>query len=558
MSLDSRIAREVTLHDSSGDSLKEEVDRLNAEALDFQNVDGARSKELALQALTLARSTNEKDFPYEQGVAESLCTLGCVAEASGDLSTAMAYQIECSAVLDRLDCPEIQIRSLRNLAWVYFNLGEFGQSIEFFMRAIKTAHEENLPDVEVSISIPMSSVYAENGDLEQAIALLQRAVTYLAGTENLWDYCVAQNNLAMAFLDRQLYEDALEHALHSVEIVRQMEVSNLLLTVLDTVGQVYLAKGEYDRAEVYFKEVISANPDAQYNVVESWLNLARARIGQGYLDEALQILLNSLEQIEQRGQNRFSFLLHELLSQVYEMKGMIGDAIFHFKRFHEIKSRILNENTQRQVTNQAVLYQAESARLDAEINRLRNLALRQEVSEHRKAVEEMNVLATTDELTRLFNRRHFMTLAGYAFDSARQKNAPMCTLMIDIDHFKRVNDEYGHLAGDRVLTEISAVMGSSLRLEDLLGRYGGEEFAVFLTNTGLSGAKKVAERILSRVREHETLVDGNRIGVTLSIGVAQAQPEDTSLDVLLEHADHALLAAKRSGRDGLKTFRGLK
>ncbi len=178
-------------------------------------------------------------------------------------------------------------------------------------------------------------------------------------------------------------------------------------------------------------------------------------------------MLQSLPSVEDRGVNRFIYQYHELLASIYEAQAEFSNAIEHIKRFHEIKSSLFNENTQRKIGSLMVLHQEEAARMDAEIFNLKNQALRQEVIERRKAVAEMNVLATTDQLTGLMNRRHFMTLAGYAFDYDQKSQAPSCVLMIDIDHFKQVNDQYGHLTGDQVLAEVCANLQTSLRAGDL-------------------------------------------------------------------------------------------
>ncbi|MEW6278625.1 MAG: diguanylate cyclase [Candidatus Eremiobacterota bacterium] len=161
---------------------------------------------------------------------------------------------------------------------------------------------------------------------------------------------------------------------------------------------------------------------------------------------------------------------------------------------------------------------------------------------------EVQRLATTDELTEVANRRQLFQLGEVELARATRSGKPLTALMIDIDHFKQFNDQYGHAVGDLVLRAMAATLKAGLRTVDVLGRYGGEEFAALLPETDLEGATQVAER-LRHVAEEGTL-DSPRgpLRVTISVGVALWRPED-DLSQLLHRADRALYAAKEGGRN---------
>jgi diguanylate cyclase (GGDEF)-like protein len=269
----------------------------------------------------------------------------------------------------------------------------------------------------------------------------------------------------------------------------------------------------------------------------------------GQPDKALGLLNQAFESIKTRGANRFRYQYHELLARIHENRGDYPLAIEHFKNFHEIKSQVYSEETRRRLDNLVVSQQAETARIDAEIYRLKNLSLRQEVVAHRQAAAEMEILATTDSLTGLLNRRHFFTLGGYAFESARKQKQPMAVLMFDIDDFKKVNDRYGHLTGDQVLIEVSSVIHACLRKADLLCRYGGEEFVAVLPETTELAAQRAAERILKKVSRPITRKGVPGVCITLSIGIALAKTGDGDLEAALNRADQALYAAKHNGKN---------
>jgi len=176
------------------------------------------------------------------------------------------------------------------------------------------------------------------------------------------------------------------------------------------------------------------------------------------------------------------------------------------------------------------------------------------------ARSKLNVLAIQDGLTGVYNRRHFMTVVQREWDRARRYGTPAALLLIDADYFKRINDSHGHLCGDELLRQIADAAGGSLRQADVLARFGGEEFIVFLPHTDPLGAVDVAERIRERVQAIGVDWHGQRVATTVSIGVAQFRPDLLSLDWTIHEADTALYAAKAAGRNcvrGLPMTAGL-
>lgn len=171
---------------------------------------------------------------------------------------------------------------------------------------------------------------------------------------------------------------------------------------------------------------------------------------------------------------------------------------------------------------------------------------------------EIEYLASIDGLTEIFNRRHFLELANREFQHFVRHQQSFAILYLDIDFFKRINDNYGHSVGDMTLQQFASMVRSQIRDVDLWGRMGGEEFALLLPETSLEEARVVAERIRLRceqMRIQNTIQNTVQIvSVTVSIGLTEVLTVDTSVDEILHRADQALYLAKQSGRNRVEVF----
>jgi diguanylate cyclase (GGDEF)-like protein len=165
--------------------------------------------------------------------------------------------------------------------------------------------------------------------------------------------------------------------------------------------------------------------------------------------------------------------------------------------------------------------------------------------------------ASRDALTNIYNKRFFLERLSSEFAYAVRHNALLSLILLDIDHFKRVNDTYGHLAGDYVLATLAQLVGPVVRSEDVFARYGGEEFVVMSRSTDPPSAAVVSERIRQHVASHPFEYDGKRIAITVSLGVAgMPRPDVKSPEDLIERADRALYEAKHAGRNRVVSAEG--
>lgn len=180
-------------------------------------------------------------------------------------------------------------------------------------------------------------------------------------------------------------------------------------------------------------------------------------------------------------------------------------------------------------------------------NALDKAALHQKIEEQRLELER---LARTDGLTGLYNRRFLMERMAGEMAACDERGVPFVVLMIDLDHFKKVNDTYGHIAGDEALVRAAGALADVIGPRGIAGRYGGEEFCAILSDITLPEASDLAERLRARVAEIEINAPGGEIfGITCSIGIAENAPKNRDIKALLHDADEALYQAKTGGRN---------
>jgi diguanylate cyclase (GGDEF)-like protein len=166
-----------------------------------------------------------------------------------------------------------------------------------------------------------------------------------------------------------------------------------------------------------------------------------------------------------------------------------------------------------------------------------------------KHASDMETLAAIDGLTGIYNRRHFETLARAELARCQRYTRPLSVLMIDVDNFKTINDQFGHALGDRVLQTVAAMCCAAKRDSDVVARVGGEEFALLLPETTEEAAAQFAERLRKQIQGFCHIVENEKLVTTVSIGIAGATLGTAGVEDLLRRADQALYDAKRSGRN---------
>jgi diguanylate cyclase (GGDEF)-like protein len=437
------------------------------------------------------------------------------------------------------------------MGWARFSQGNFVEAIEVLVKAMRIAEAIGDRTAMAKSLDTMGSVHEVSGHPTDALEEHLRAMEIYKDEHDDVNLALARNNLAYTYLSLGDNESALSSAKASLDYVSAQGLRHIQVAMLDTVAAVYLAMGDLDTALEYSKRGLDLAREcgSEQDAADNLMTIGRIAVEQKRYADAQEAVREALAIASAAGRAVEVYMAHELLARIYEAQGEMEAALGEYRLFHELEQDRINEEAQTRLAHLRVENQLESARKDAEIHRLRSLALEREVEEGRIAQARLEAQASLDPLTGLYNRRHLSVLEEELRAAvARQESA--CLAIFDIDHFKEVNDTHGHLAGDRVLLSLARQLRSNSRSTDVALRYGGDEFLVLIVGMdGPSGAE-TAERLRSTVEDTVVDSDGAKIKVTISAGVT-CVPLDGSVDLLalIDRADHGLYAAKQTGRN---------
>lgn len=212
-----------------------------------------------------------------------------------------------------------------------------------------------------------------------------------------------------------------------------------------------------------------------------------------------------------------------------------------------LESQTRREQAMRDLADANLHLEARIAERTAELSQL-NAALRGEIEERKSAEQQLEKAATSDFLTGLLNRPAMLRLLEQESGRVHRSTAPFSLALADLDHFKPINDRFGHAVGDQALTRIADLLRSTLRRQDAICRWGGDELLIFLPETTLAGAAEAAEKIRHRLAELPLIVRGEELHLSISMGVAEADRDEEVTEVV-RRADEALYRAKQEGRN---------
>jgi len=296
--------------------------------------------------------------------------------------------------------------------------------------------------------------------------------------------------------------------------------------------------------------------------VKTLYEIGRNHLLQGHQEQTIVQLHKAIEVSKQSGEKRIDEV-HLLLSKAYQQQGEYKMALEHFQKHHEARQKIFNRDSQRQIRSLLARKEIKQAHQQVEQQRIRNNKLTQELAAARQADKEkehllqqlatqaamLEKLAHEDGLTGIANRRWLDILFLREFERARRFGHKLSVVMIDVDDFKQINDQFSHLVGDEVLRTIAKIIRDNSRSVDVVGRYGGEEFMLVLVETSLDQAREMCEKIRRKIASHPWDQTHPALqSLTISLGVASNQFTQDA-EELVRLADSNLYQSKKLGKN---------
>ncbi|MBB5234684.1 diguanylate cyclase (GGDEF)-like protein [Deinococcus budaensis] len=479
----------------------------------------------ALDLLGQALEIGERlpDLPLQR---DSLNILSWVHASLHSTEKAVACCLKAIELSRKLRDLSGEAKMLGNLALLYKNLEDFGKAAEYFQEALGMHLREGSADGELLCRYNLSDLHLETGQLQAAVDEGRQAVALARQQGNFMLDIVSTSTLARAMDEQGAWEEALKlytDAWHRVSPVAERYPEVAVWAAL------YFGRG-----------------------------LLRNGGGQG----AQPLLEEARILAERYGIKRAAAEAHRDLAAAYQGAADPVQATEHLKTAYALDLEIYRQENSQRTAALMVEHQAERARAEAEAYRIRTLELAGTNAELEKANREKTALLAAlqeqskrlerqlreDGLTGVYNRRHIEERLLQAFEQHRQTGHPLALLMVDLDHFKQINDRFSHPVGDEVLRRAARLFQDLCRPGNLVGRYGGEEFLVVLPHATPQQAADMAERLRLAVRHHPWSELAPDLEVTLSIGVC-ARTDVRDHEKMIALADEKLYEAKAAGRD---------
>lgn len=499
------------------------IDSLNDLAWDVRDTDPDRFHSFSEEAHRLSTSGPFGVEPYRRGVIKSLRGLSLWNQRAGHLTLALSQCKDALLLLESDSMDDVRTDILRNIAIVLGSLGNYAEALEFGMKALRLARPrgDRIREAAVLGSVGVIHTHAKNA--KEGLQAHQHAREIHRELGLTREEALALNNMSVCHGALDDYKSALSTAQEALRLAEESGFVQLVVTATGTIGEACLCLGDYEKAMDHFRHFLAAAQASGAKRNQAWalLLLGETHLRLQRLDSAGGFLTRALEVAREEGLRSEEARCRQLLVSLHEQRGELAQAIAELRAYQVGTESMFNETSATRIATLNVVWQLELARMDAEIHHLRTAELQEEIAERKKSQEALEKLATTDSLTEVLNRRQFMPLAETMIRSALEREQPVTMIMPDVDHFKTINDRYGHATGDQVLVTVAALLRANSRKQEIVVRLGGDEFAILLPGIDLS---RIAEAIAR---------------------------DSGSLDALLERADRAMYEAKRSGRDSV-------
>ncbi|MBU2972279.1 GGDEF domain-containing protein [Pseudoalteromonas sp. C2R02] len=507
---------------------------------------------------------------------------GAVIDEMGSSDKAMVLYLEAVKNAKETENFALQAESYSYIANSYAMRQNHIKSLEYFHKAY-ILFDQLGKELDLSyLKIQMSKEYSYLGDDDKAISFALEAVSYFNKHSLFFDELFAQNALARNYLRLKEYKKAETAFNQIIKLSAKLKKENFAFIAYIGLAKVYNYTRNNKESRFFLNKYREKNTKflTPFEKMDNYL-----------LETKLEIAENNIEKAEQAAKKFESILIHleenktllwriallDLKAEIGVLKGdykLAYDALYKTRDLQRFYS---NSEREKVRSRYKVIFDTEQAILKNQLlsrnNQLDKVAL--ESAQQKQWIQTLIIilislillmlvfflirqnitskalhkLANTDSLTELANRRYTFSYGESKLVLAKKENAAFTVIIFDIDHFKKVNDTYGHAGGDIALKALSASASTYVRENDILGRIGGEEFLLVLPNTPIGKATAIAERIREAIEQKIIQINEHNLNITASFGVATLTDKQQTFNDIFQDADLALYQAKEQGRN---------
>ncbi|KPH96684.1 hypothetical protein AMS58_01070 [Pseudoalteromonas porphyrae] len=500
----------------------------------------------------------------------------------GDPKNALTALLEAKNKAELFGDDDLKGNVYSSLASYYVYNHDEIRAIDYFYKAYELISRGGNQLKLAYIESTMAKSYEFLFDFEKAIDLQNKALAYFLKNDLSFDIMVSYFHLAKIYLKLSRSQDAIDNANKMLKINYEVANPSFDYYAYIIIAEANLQLDNLDKAidylnlsNVYFHELEDVHNIIKHLYIQAEIELKKNNLtnASSTLEKARQLLAN----IPVENSVTLELKLVALQAQLAIQQGNYQQAVSYQQAHIELSAQYYNQVRELSRSRHKVQFDIKKVELEKqlleknkELNEFALQEIKQQQTLQKTAMlsvlllflvlliftwrqyrlrRKFSLLANTDFLTGVANRRKIMDLAELQWLQLKLDNQKFTLICFDLDHFKKINDNYGHPAGDLVLKAVTQISQRAIRESDFLGRIGGEEFLVVLNNTTSVEATEIAFRIKSDIEKEHIISDGQIIKITASFGVAQKSSELTSFKDLLKKADKALYTAKEHGRN---------
>ena len=552
---------------SEGDIKAEALNRL---AEEYQSNDPEQSIRFSEEALYITdKSGNDSLYCY------SLKNIGVAYYFLSDYSKSREYLDKAQKLANKNNFKSIEASCINNLGLVFKKMDNWDQALTYFLASLEFEQNQNNKIGEAQSYCNIGNLYYELGNKHKALEYYQSSLMIYEDYDDIEGLATTLNNLGVIYDEDEQYSVALDYYLKSLEYEEASGNKLGTATSLTNIGLSYYNLGLSEKAEEYLNKSLQETLiiGEKYGIANNYINLGMVLIEIKEYDRSLQYLNKGLQlSIEIKSRDLINNA-NGLLSKLYTEKKDFEKALLYLKKATE---DIKDYTTAKEYSINNVEQQIYDNTKEQEINNLKKsnslyliliifivlfflstliiilfnrYKLRENlITEMQVANNQLMEMARTDPLTALANRRGMLEKIEYEIYRYERNKKSFVLVMGDIDDFKKINDRFGHECGDFILKSLSNTMISVLRKQDIVGRWGGEEFLLMLPETELNGGMLVMEKIRKMIDEQSLYYKGNVLHITITFGVVEYDNKLTVQEVI-DRADQALYDGKNAGKN---------